>query len=262
MNLITLIALLLVSLTTGCSLGGGGSSTPPIPTPTLTPAAQSFRTKTTYVDNVLSVDVRYHDGRTRKLDSVRNKEASWGSYLPRPSQPNHSSREWLLAENHYDGRILLYTVVSRNDANPFDYLTAGWWLVCPPGAPIRAFESPTRGVLIDGPELDPANSPDLPLTGTATYVGGSGGLYTCNYGRDWGELAGTSEHTEFQGTIALTVDFGSKRINGCLGYLGPIETEPGRHLYPILTWRTDDPAASLADYDLHFSASFDAAGAF
>ncbi len=177
-------------------------------------------------------------------------------------QPGHSSREWLLAENHNDGKILLYAVVSWNDADPADYLAAGWWLVYPPGVPYHAAESATRGVFIDGPELDPARPPELPLAGTATYIGGAGGVYTYTYGRGWGELAGGSENTEFAGTISLTADFGSRRLTGCLGCLEPLETSPGRHLYPILTWRSPDPAALPSDYDLHFSASFDAAGAF
>ncbi len=257
------LAVLVFSLTAGCA--GGGSidpPSPPISIPTLTPEPQPFRTRTTFVDNVLSVDVRYHDGRTRTLDTLRHQDASWGRYLPRPLQPNHSSREWLLSENHYDGRILLYALASWNDADPTDYLTAGWWLVYPPDARIWDFEEATRGVFIDGPELDPATPPDLPVTGTANYVGGAGGLYTYEYGRAWGELADTSVNTEFEGSMLLTADFDQNRLTGCLGCLRPIGVDPGRHLYPILNWRTPDPAASPADYDLRFAASFDATGAF
>ncbi|MDE0333287.1 MAG: hypothetical protein OXL41_15640 [Nitrospinae bacterium] len=261
MKFLRLISLFFVLLTAGC-VGGGGSAPPPIPTPTLTPIPQPFRSQTSFVDNVLSVDVRYHDGRTRTLDSVRHHQASWGLYLPRPLQPGHTSREWMLTENHYDGRILLYAVVDWDDDNPADYLAAGWWLVYPSGAPYWAVESATRGVFIDGPELDPARPPDMPITGTATYVGGSGGLYTYEYGRNWGELAGSSEITEFSGVILLTADFGNRSINGCLGCIEPIEVNPGRHLYPILSWRSPDPAALPTDYDLRFSASFDAVGAF
>ena len=260
MKFSTLVALLSLLLMAGCS--GGRFVPPPIPIPKLEPTPQPFRAQTTFVDNVLSVDVRYHDGRTRTLDTVRHRERSWATFLPRPLQPNHSSREWLLAENHYDGRILLYTLVSWNDADPTDYLAAGWWLVYPPGAPISAVDSATRGVFVDGPELDPAKPPDLPLSGTATYVGGAGGLYTYNYGRDWGELAGSSEYTEFSGLILLTADFDRNRLNGCIGCIEPIDTTPGRHLFPILSSRSPDVAASPADYDMHFSASLDAAGVF
>ena len=263
MRLATLTALFLLLLTAGCSVGRRlDPPPPPIPIPTLTPEPQPFHTRTTFVDNVFSVDVRYHDGRTRTLDTRRHRDGSWGRYLPRPLQPNHSSRESVLSENHHDHRIVLYTVVSWNDADRAEYLAAGWWLIYPPGAPIRDFEEATRGVFIDGPELDPATRPDLPVTGTATYVGGAGGVYEYNYGRAWDELADESEYTEFVGSMSLTADFEKSRLTGCLGCLEPIEIDPGRHLYPIVTWRTPDLAASPADYDLHFAASFDATGAF
>ena len=235
---------------------------PPIPIPTLSPEPQPFRTQTSFADGVLSVDVPTPDGRTRTLDTVRDLDGTWGRFLPRPVQPDHSSREWILVDNHYDGRVLLYALVSWDNTDPTDYLAAGWWLIYPPDVPYWEFESATRGVFLDGPELDPANPPGLPLTGTASYVGGMGGLYTYNYGRAWGELAETAEIAEFNGPFSLTADFDRNRLTGCLGCQGPIETDPGRHLYPILTWRTPDPAASPADYDLHFAASFDAAGAF
>jgi len=257
------MALFLLSMTLGCSVGGRPDPPPPpIPIPTLTPEPQPFRTLTTFVDNVLSVDVRYHDDGTRTLDTEQHRDGSWGLYLPRPVQPNHSSRESLLSENHHDHRIMLYTVVSWNNADPADYLAAGWWLIYPPGTPIQDFEEATRGVFIDGPELDPATPPDLPVTGTATYVGGAGGVYTYEYGRAWGELADTSEYTEFVGSMSLTADFDQSRLTGCLGCLEPIETAPGRHLAPAVPWGGPDPAALPAEYDLHFSASFDAAGAF
>ena len=235
---------------------------PPVEIPALTPEPQPFRTQTSFADGVLSVDVPTPDGRARTLDTVRDLDGTWGRFLPRPVQPNHSSREWILVDNHYDGRVLLYAVVSWDNADPTDYLAAGWWLLYPPDVPYWEFESATRGVFLDGPELDPANPPGLPLAGTASYVGGMGGLYTYNYGRAWGELAETAEVTEFVGPLSLTADFDRNRLTGCLGCQGPIETAPGRHLYPILTWRTPDPAASPADYDVHFEASFGASGAF
>lgn len=156
---------------------------PPVEIPTLTPEPQTFRTGTAFADGVLSVDVLTAGGRTRTLDTVRHLEWTSELFLPRPVQPDHSSREWILANNHYDGRVLLYALVSWDDADPTDYLAAGWWLVYPPDVPTWAFESATRGVFLDGPELDPAKPPDLPLAGTASYVGGMGGLYTYSYGR-------------------------------------------------------------------------------
>ena len=60
MKLSTLVVLLSLSLTAGCARDR--IEPPPVPIPTLTPTPQPFRTQTTFVDNVLSVDVRYHDG--------------------------------------------------------------------------------------------------------------------------------------------------------------------------------------------------------
>ena len=250
----------------GCTGGGGGGDEagplPPVEIPELTAQPQPFRTGTAFADGVLSIDVRIPDGGTRTLDTVRNLEGTWGRFLPRPVQPNHSNREWILVDNHYDGRVFLYAVASWDNADPTDYLAAGWWLIYPPDVPTRAFESASRGVFLDGPELDPANPPGLPLAGTASYVGSMGGLYTYNYGRAWGELAESSEVTEFTGPVSLTADFEQSRLTGCLGCQGPIETAPGRHLAPAVPWWADDPAALPADYDVQFEASIGASGAF
>ena len=252
-------------LTLGGCTGGGEDEAgplPPVEIPALMPEPQPFRTGTAFADGVLSVDVPTPGGRTRTLDTVRHLEWTSELFLPRPVQPDHSSREWILANNHYDGRVFLYALVSWNDADPSDYLAAGWWLVYPPDVPIPAFEAATRGVFLDGPELDPANPPDLPLAGTASYAGAMGGLYTYNYGRAWGELAGSTEVTEFTGPVSLTADFDRNRLTGCLGCQGPIETAPGRHLAPAVPWGADDPAALPADYDVRFEASIGSSGAF
>ncbi|MDE0520346.1 MAG: hypothetical protein OXH79_00115 [Boseongicola sp.] len=263
MKISALIALLLTSVTAGCSADRADPPPVEIPAPTFAPVPQEFRTQTTFVDNVLSVDVRYPEGRSRTLNTALHQAGSWSQYLARPVMPNHSSREWLLTDNHYDGKVLLYATASWNDADPGDYLSAGWWLVYPPEArDLLEFESATRGVFIDGPELDPARPPDLPLASTATYVGGAGGVYTYTYGHDWDDLAGSSDLTEFQGLLALTADFDSNRITGCLGCIGPIETAPGQHLFPVVTWWDPDPTALPADYDIRLSASLGANGAF
>ncbi len=236
---------------------------PPVEIPELTPEAQPFRkTGTSFVDGVLSIDVPIAGNRTLTLDTVRDLERTWGLYLPRPVQPGHSSREWMLANNHHDGRVLLYALASWNETDPADYLAAGWWLLYPPDVHFRDFESADRGVFLDGPELDPSRPPDLPLAGKATYSGGMGGLYTYNYGRSWGSLDGSAEVTEFAGPVLLTADFDSNRLTGCLGCAGPIETAPGRHLFPAVPWGADDPTALPTDYEVRFEASFDTGGSF
>ncbi len=112
---------------------------------------------------------------------------------------------------------------------PRGLLAAGWWLVYPPGESYDAVDTAMRGVFIDGPELDPATPPDLHATGTATYIGGAG------------DLADTSEFTEFQGTISFKADFDHNRLTGCLGCIKPIETAPGRHLFRSCPGRVPVP---------------------
>ncbi|MCY4004223.1 MAG: hypothetical protein OXF33_11025 [Rhodospirillales bacterium] len=242
--------------------GDEAAPLPPVEIPELTPESQPFRTATSFVDGVLGIDVPTPAGPTRTLDTVRDVEWTGGVFLPRPVQPGHSSREWILVDNHYDGRVFLYALASWHAADATDYLAAGWWLIYPPEAPLWRFEAATRGVFVDGPELDPANPPSLPVAGTATYVGGMGGLYTYHYGRAWGELAETTEVTEFAGPVSLIADFDRNRLAGCLGCLEPIETAPGRHLAPAVPWGADDPAALPADYDVHFEAAIGTSGAF
>ena len=266
--LITAMAGAVVLILSGCGSAGGGMDVaepeplPPVEIPELSPEPQPFRTATSFADGVLSIDVPTPGGTTRTLNTARDVDLTWGLFLPRPVQPNHSSREWILVDNHYDGRVLLYALASWNADDPADYLAAGWWLSYPPDVPFEAYQAATRGVFVDGPELDPASPPDLPLAGTATYVGGMGGLYTYHYGRAWEELAGSTGVTEFTGQLSLTADFGEHRLTGCLGCLEPIETAPGRHLFPAVPWQGPDPAALPADYDVRFEASFGASGAF
>ena len=247
----------------GCISRDEDRPLPPVEIPVLKPEPQPFRTTTMFADGVLGVDVPLPDGRIRTLDTVRDLEWTSALFLPRSVQPDHSSREWILVDNHYDGRLFLYALVSWYNTEHNDYLAAGWWLLYPPDVPYWAFEAATRGVFLDGPELNPANPPYLPLAGTAGYVGSMGGLYTYNYGRAWGDLAGSAEFTEFSGPVSLSADFDRNRLTGCLGCAGPVETAPGRHLFPVVPWQGPDPAALPADYDVHFEASIGAAtGAF
>ena len=244
----------------GCS--GPPGPLPDIPVPELMPEPQPYRAQTGFADGVLRIGVPTPDGGVRTLDTVHNTDWTGALYLPRPVQPGHSNREWILSDNHRDGRVILYALVSWDAADPTDYLSAGWWLTYPPDAPSWEIESAARGVFLDGPELDPANPPALPIEGTARYAGTMGGLYTYRYGRAWGELAGSAETTEFSGTMSLTADFGRNRITGCLGCAGPVGTAPGLHLAPLVPWQNPDPAASPAGYDIHFEAAFGGDGTF
>ena len=103
----------------------------------------------------------------------------------------------------------------------------------------------------------------MPVTGKATYVGASGGLYGYQYGSGWGELEGTTVFEEVQGIITLRADFSGNTIQGCIGCEGDIVI--GRsHLRAALGWRQGEPPeAAPTDYEVHLGVTpFQKNGAF
>ena len=142
--------------------------------------------------------------------------------------------------------------MSWDNDDPTDYLAAGWWLrfpgVHPPRLPISRAKTQ---VFIDGPEIDPSRPPDLPVSGTATYVGGAGGLYSYRYGSNWSGFEDPEVTEEIGGIIDITANFDDNTISGCIGCTGDLEI--GReHLYVALRWRAEVPLALPTDYELHF----------
>ena len=103
----------------------------------------------------------------------------------------------------------------------------------------------------------------MPVTGEATYVGASGGLYAYQYGSGWGALAGTETFQEVQGIITLRADFSGDTIQGCIGCVGDIVI--GRsHLRAALGWRPGEPPEAMpTDYEVHLGPTpFTQGGAF
>ena len=208
------------------------------------PLPNRFRTQTTFVDNVLSVDVRYHEG-PHPHTRYRQASASLMGALPPPGpcNPGHTSREMAAHGKTTTTAGFCSTPSSIGmTTNPADYLAAGWWLrLSVRRTPLRPSNTPRAGVFVDGPETrPPPDRPNLPLTG-------HGHLHRRRWrpstrtttGRDWGkELVGSSEMTEFAGVIAFT-----RRLRQQAHHRlprvsrGRSRTSPGRHLYPILSWR-------------------------
>ena len=75
---------------------------------------------------------------------------------------------------------------------------------------------------VDGPELDLNHPATLPVSGTASYQGSSGGLYATRYGTDAAVPAGSQELGEFSAVATLTANFSSGTIEGCVGCVGSI----------------------------------------
>ncbi|MCY4440476.1 MAG: hypothetical protein OXE53_09750 [Deltaproteobacteria bacterium] len=243
--IVLLSSVFLLSATAGCAGGGPGMKEIE-----LTETQQRFRTKTTFKNGVVGVEVRRGDGSTRKLNSVWDLERTWAQYIPPPPMPGSASREWLLVQNHHDGRLYAYAAISWDVEDPADYLAVGWWAHFPLGVSRRNPEEAETGVFIDGPEIDPSNPPQMPVAGEATYAGSVGGVYRYSYGSGWRELDGASQYTEFGAVIELRADFADGTIQGCIGCTEDIRVQPGEYLYPIVTWWSRDPVASPTDYEL------------
>ena len=133
-------------------------------------------------------------------------------------------------------------------------MTGGWWLLFP-GHPdqLNPFEAEVSTVFIDGPEIDLDNPPDLPVQGTATYTGLSGGLYQYIYGSNSPDLAREYSLAEFEGPATHTADFSNHTIQGCVGCTGEIRVQQVHLDAPISN--VDELRAIPTGYELHFGAS-------
>ena len=227
----------------GC-LGGG----PRMKEIELTEAQKLFKTKTTFKDGVIAVEVRRQDGTMKTLNSVLNYESTLRHFSRGPPLPGSSIRAWRLSDNTSDGRTFVYVLVNWDEDDPADYLSAGWWLHLPPDLSYRDLRQAESGVFIDGPELDLSNPPQMPVEGEAKYVGIMGGLY--RYRPPDGGL----EDHEYSAVIDLTANFADHTISGCVGCIGDIVTQR-LYLYTLLGWRPRDPSVPPTDYEVHLGAT-------
>jgi hypothetical protein len=237
---LSIAVLALTFVLAACAGGGDMADTVPAAGP---PAPRV----TDFDGEVLRISVPHPDGGRDNLNSLRDEWYSWSWF---PFMPNHAGRRWTLGKTDRDGVTLAYALISWDNDDPADYLSAGFWMrfdgatttrhLDPAGATIVPF--------VDGPELDPAAPPDLPLTGTASYAGSAGGVYRY---RTPGAAEPVAE--EFAATITLEADFAAGAVAGCIGCVGDIALER-EHLYAILGWRRDQGATEHppAGYEIRF----------
>ena len=211
-----------------------------------------FSRNTSFDGNVLTVDVGSGEA-ALKLNTLRDAIAT-EEY--RPPIPNHSGRSWVLRNAAHDSASLVYALVSWDNDDPTDYLTAGWWVHVPLEDPDPG--NIERAIFIDGPEIDTADPPTMPVTGQARYAGGAGGVVQYVYGTDWGDLAGAYALGEYTAVLTAVADFGSGTIAGCLGCVGDIRPER-RHLAgvyeDVLEIDLPDHLAPVAEYEIRFAPS-------
>ena len=213
-----------------------------------------FERNTAYDGRVLSI--LGEDGGRPTLTTARNAVDAGEAF--RPIMPGHSGWSWTLLNTAQDSTTYAYAVISWANDNPTDYLAAGYWIHYP-SYPFDYTAIEAAG-FIDGPEIDPASPPQLPMQGQATYSGFAGGSYRYLYGPSWGEaLAGTYGIEEYAATVPLTADFSANTLNGCQGEIAIQRT----HLHNLLGDEVTRLEALPTDYELHLgTVSYNPDGTF
>ena len=78
--------------------------------------------------------------------------------------PGHQARTWTFVKDADIGTSVAHGLVSWDAKDPADYLMAGWWAQFPDQRyPDLDFAESIQHALVDGPEIDPAAPPRLPL---------------------------------------------------------------------------------------------------
>ena len=217
-----------------CSSGGGQE--------------QASARPTSFDGEVLRVAIPRVDGRTERFSSLRDAWYSWSWF---PFMPDHSGRRWTMGKTDRDGVSLAYALVSWDNDDPTDYLSAGFWMRFDGVRTTRRLDPADAEIVpfIDGPELDPAAPPALPVVGTAHYAGSAGGVYRY---RPAGAAEPVAE--EFTAGMTLAADFAAGTVAGCIGCAGDIALER-EHLYLILGWRRGqgEIVHPPTDYEIRFA---------
>lgn len=224
-------------------LGGCGGS--PMREP---PEQITFDGRTAYFSDGRAEVIKEDEARTYTINSTDNTVHS----APYPARiPGHVAQSWLMVKQETDGTQLAYVVVSWDDDDPTDYLAGGWWSKFPKDErDLDLFNTESLFFFVDGPETDTRHPPTLPASGTATYLGRSGGLF------QYIEAVGYARHyslSEYEAPVRLTADFGAGLVRGCLGCDGGILAGE-QHIGALLQSSTiaETPRADPTGYELHF----------
>ena len=169
--------------------------------------------------------------------------------------PGHQARAWTFLKETDDGTSVAHSLLSWNPDDPTDYLMFGWWALFPDQRlPNLSLAESVRTALVDGPELDHGIVPEVPITGTATYAGPAGGLYSYQFGSGWGEIERAWVIDEYQGTVTLTANFEDGTVRGCIGCVGDLVTQRA-HFGAFLGGELFDMQGLAADYELHLATA-------
>ena len=163
----------------------------------------------------------------------------------------HEARDWTFLKEAEAGTTLAHALVSWDPDNPADYLLAGWWIQFPgQHGPKLSLADTEQYAIVDGPEIDPANPPELPMAGKATYTGNAGGIYV--YIPEGDRDAAVID--EYLGTITLSANFADRTLSGCIGCVGELSARRA-HFGAVLGEEVLDSRSLISDYELHLGAA-------
>ena len=168
--------------------------------------------------------------------------------------PGHRARAWTFLKIEEGDTSVAHALLSGNPNDPTDYIVFGWWAQFPGQTPPVSFEGSRLQAIIDGPELDHGIIPELPVDGSATYMGPAGGLYVYEPPVDEGEDECFCVVDEYQGTVNLTADFADGTLKGCIGCVGDLVTRRA-HFGAFLGRELIDMGAVAKDYELHLATA-------
>ena len=167
----------------------------------------------------VSVTVRRANGSSLAFNSASHSRSSteYGRILTGYSLPRRHRGDELLT--YTDTSVTVASVYTNwNDTDPTDYLAAGYWMHLKGRVDPLMITGAEIGAFVDGPEIRGA-PPELPLSGSAAYIGRAEGFYGFEYG---GAQAGASVIGKSITDVRLDVSFYSNTISGCIGCNGGI----------------------------------------
>ena len=123
-----------------------------------------------------------------------------------PIDPRRGTDAYLLDYHSSEGpggllKARIFTSWDPNDLG--DWVTGGYWA-------LLTYDSTEVGAFVDGPEF--GTTPSLPATGSASYLGLAGGLFTADLGSNYAE--GSYASGEYDGRVQLTLAFDGLSDNG------------------------------------------------
>lgn len=240
----TLVLLLVVLALTACT---SRADLPP-------QAEEAFllERNTEFDGKILRFFVTLDDGTVASVNTTDDVIQSAPGVTP---VPDHQAQTFTFLKVKTDGTSLAHSVLSWDPDNPADYLMFGWWAEFPDQHPPRlSLRDSERFAIVDGPELDHGIMPEVPVEGTATYVGQAGGLYRYVPASFQGENLEVIALDEYQGTITLIADFADGILKGCIGCAGDLVTQRA-HFGVFLGRELIDVQGLAKDYELHLATA-------